>query len=231
MKDCILESEIPVTLVGGGAAGRGDLAAAMAHAPRVVAVDGGAMLALREGVQPDAVVGDFDSLTVSARAQLDPATLWHIAEQNSTDFEKALSRVRAPLMLGVGFTGARLDHQLAALSVLVAYPERPCVLISEHEVLFHCPPHLHIDLPAGAVVSLFPMLPVTGRSTGLKWPIDGLQLAPGGRIGTSNRALGGGVDINIDGVGLIVLLPRTCLEAVIRALLPSVSPAARPHVL
>lgn len=230
MRDLIRDSDFPVTLVGGGAATAADLTLARGYAPDVFAVDGGAVLAVRAGVPLRAVIGDFDSLPDDIRAGLDPQSLWHITEQDDTDFEKALRRVRAPLIIGVGFTGGRLDHQLAALSALLRFHEQPCVLLSETEIIFHCPPKLRLDLPEGAVVSLYPLAPVTGRSTGLQWPIDGLSLSPGGRIGTSNRALGGRAEISVDAPGLLVLLPRAMLGAVTRALVPSLPPVARQPV-
>ena len=44
----------------------------------------------------------------------------------------------------------------------------------------------------GERVSIHPLAPITfWRSEGLKYPLDGLTLAPGVRIGTSNEALTG----------------------------------------
>jgi len=202
--------------LGGGALGAGDLEEALAHAPTLVAADGGAGAALAAGRVPDAVIGDFDSMSESVRAQIPAKRLFRIAEQVSTDFAKALGRVDAPLVLGAGFLGARLDHQLAALSVLLEYAERPCILLGEREVVFHIPPRFRIDLELDDLISLFPLLPVRGQSQGLRWPIEGLELRPGGRVGTSNRALGP-VRIDVETPGLLAMLPRVRLAAVIRA--------------
>src|SRR6056297_3010753 len=78
------------------------------------------------------------------------------AEQQTTDFEKCLYSLRAPLILATGFLGARTDHALAAMSALMAYAEARVILVSEDEIVFHCPPALSIDLPAGTPVSFFP---------------------------------------------------------------------------
>jgi thiamine pyrophosphokinase len=48
----------------------------------------------------------------------------HLPEQDTTDFEKCLYSVAAPLLLGVGFLGGRADHHLAAMNVLVRYADR-----------------------------------------------------------------------------------------------------------
>lgn len=219
MSHQIVQFATPVTLIGGGALGVDDLETALALAPDLIAADGGAKAALAAGFMPEAVIGDFDSLHRADRDRIPPARLFPIREQDSTDFDKAIRSISAPLVLAVGFLGARIDHQLAAFNVLVRYPERPCILIGQHEVVFHAPPSVALDLVPGAIVSLFPMRAVTGRSHGLEWPIDGLEFTPDGRVGTSNRALGE-MRIETDGPGLLVIVPRGALAAVIRALAP-----------
>ena len=206
-----------VTLVGGGALDDRDLETAMALAPVLAAADSGAGALLARGHMPEAVFGDFDSIAESDAARIPPGRLFRVEEQDSTDFHKALSRIEAPLVLAVGFLGARVDHQLAVLNTLVQVNRPPCLLLGPHEVIFHLPPAFALDMVAGETVSLFPLLPVAGRSEGLEWPIDGLAFAPGGQIGTSNRALGP-VRIEMEGPGMIALLPRRHVEGVIAAL-------------
>ncbi len=217
MSEEIVHSSHPVTLVGAGEAAEQDLKDALELAPCLVAADGGATFALNAGYTPQAVIGDFDSLTAEDRARVDPGRLHRITEQDSTDFDKALGNIRAPIVLAVGFLGARIDHQLAAFSTLLRFADRPCVLLGPDEIVFLAPPAVSFDVPAGAVVSLFPLCPVAGRSRGLEWPIDGLDLSPGGRIGTSNRATGP-VRLNTDAPGLLVIVPRSCLPEVTQAL-------------
>lgn len=199
--------------------GAEDLELALSRAPVLVAADGGAESALRAGHDPVAVIGDFDSLSADARARIPPDRLFPIREQNSTDFDKALRNIAAPLVLAVGFLGGRVDHQLAALNTLVRHADRRCILIGPHEVVFHVPAALDVALSPGDIVSLFPMSPVSGRSVGLEWPIDGLAMAPGKCIGTSNRALGP-VRLEMLGQGLLMIAPRRALDAVMRAIAP-----------
>jgi thiamine pyrophosphokinase len=121
MDNAVVESHHGVTLVGGGPVSRAALALALAHAPRLVAADGGADRALRLGHVPEAVIGDMDSLSDVAKIQLSER-LHYVAEQETTDFDKALRLIRAPFVLGLGFAGARMDHGLAVLNSLVAMP-------------------------------------------------------------------------------------------------------------
>ncbi len=222
----IVQSADGITLVGGGPVTKAELALALRHAPRIVAADGGADRVLAAGLMPEAVVGDFDSISAAARAAVPAARQHVIAEQATTDFDKALRSVKARFVLALGFTGARVDHGLAVLNSLVRHADRCCLLIGSRDVVFHAPARLKIAMRAGDRLSLFPMRAVTGRSTGLEWPIDGIGFAPDGMIGTSNRVVAGRVAIEMDGAGMLVILPRARLAAALTALRPEGSPAA-----
>lgn len=214
----IVRSSEPIGLVGGGQIGPDDLNQLLIRVKTVVAADGGAASLMESGRVPDAVIGDFDSLSAEHRDQIPADRLFPIPEQNSTDFDKALRNVDAPLVLGAGFLGGRLDHQLAVLNVLARWPDRPCILLGAHEVVFLAPPRIALKVTPGDVVSLFPFQRVMGRSLGLEWPIDGLVMEPNGGVGTSNRALAD-VELFIDGPGLLVMVPRYALDQVMQAFL------------
>lgn len=213
----IVTSSEPVTLVGGAEVTQARLKRAQSLAPAVVAADGGAEAALAHGVMPEAVIGDFDSLSDMARGRIPKASLHEIPEQDSTDFDKCMRNIVAPLVIGIGFSGDRLDHQLAAYNTLVRHPHRRCILLGEEELVFLAPPSLRLDLAKGCAVSLFPMGAVEGISDGLLWPIRGLNFAPDGRVGTSNEALGP-VHMSMTAPKMLVILPEAQLEEAVRAL-------------
>ncbi len=219
MVGSIVQSHLPVTLLGAGEVSDRCLSEALARAPVLVAADGGANVAIAAGHVPEAVIGDFDSVSAAARAAIPAERLWPIAEQETTDFEKCLTRIEAPFILGIGFTGARLDHVLAVWTVLARHAARRCLILGTEDVVFMAPRRLRLGLAAGTRVSLYPMGPVTGRSEGLRWPIGGIGFAPDGRIGTSNRAEGP-VELEFDAAKMLVMLPRDCLGAAIAALAP-----------
>jgi thiamine pyrophosphokinase len=210
MSKTIVHCSGPVALVGGGQANAADVAEALTFAKILVAVDGGLATALACGITPAAVVGDMDSAPPEALAQIPPAHQHRITEQYSTDFDKALRHVEAPVVIGVGFCGGRVDHQLAAFHTLANRCDRPCILLAEHEVIAIVPPALSLAMMAGEVVSLFPLAPVTGRSTGLEWPLDGLKFDPVRLVGTSNRAKGP-ITLQMDAPGMLLIVPRRCL--------------------
>ncbi|MFY9209696.1 MAG: thiamine diphosphokinase [Aestuariivita sp.] len=218
MKDLIVQSKQIVTLVGGGEVSSPLLETIRSLAPTLVAADGGANHALRAGWRPDAVIGDLDSISDDARAQIPTDRLHRIAEQDSTDFEKCLTRIRAPLVLGLGFMGPRTDHQLAAFHSLMRCADRRCILIGAHQLVFLCPPELSFEATPGDLVSVFPLSQVAASSEGLEWPLDGVPLAPGQMVGTSNRASSARVRLICDQPGMLVILPGPALDAVLPAL-------------
>jgi thiamine pyrophosphokinase len=207
-----------VTLLGGGPLAGADLADALALAPHLVAADGGANAALAAGQMPAAVYGDMDSLAPEIRARIPPERIHSLAEQDSTDFDKALRHIQAPFVVAAGFTGARVDHELAVYHGLASRPDQRCVVLGAQDVILHAPPQLILDLPADTRLSLFPLADVTGRSDGLVWPIDGLGFHPSRRIGTSNRARGGQVALRFDAPGMLLIVPRALLPVVVSAL-------------
>lgn len=218
MTDYNVTSEQGVTLVGAGQPRPADIRRALTVAPHLVAADGGANHCLKEGLTPSAVIGDFDSLGIAAKSLPAETTMIQVGEQETTDFEKCLTRIDAPFVVATGFSAGRVDHAMAVWSVLARRIGPPTVVIGENDLVFAPPSRLEIGLAAGTRISLFPMAPVTGRSTGLEWPIDGLTLSPMGRTGISNRAKGP-ISLSLDKPGCLVITPVQELDAILEALI------------
>jgi thiamine pyrophosphokinase len=209
----IMSKVEPILLIGGGIVEAEDFRVADRLCRLVVAADSGADRALDLGHAPDWIIGDFDSLSPRARQAVPVERHLAVAEQETTDFEKALTRIAAPAVLCLGFTGARIDHELAAYHTLLRHADRRAVVLGGTDICLHVR-EAALDLPLGSRLSLFPLAPVTGRSEGLHWPIGGLEFAPGRRIGTSNRVTGP-VRLAFDGDGMLLILPKAALPAVL----------------
>jgi thiamine pyrophosphokinase len=215
-----------VMLVGGGDVDDGALSLARERTGHVVAADGGANALAGLGLSADAVIGDLDSLEDRAGWEARGTPVLHLSEQDTTDFEKCLYATEAPFYLGVGFTGRRFDHTLAALHALLRWPFKRVVLIGAEDAIFLPPLHWQARLAEGARVSFFPLRPVMGLdSEGLEWPIHGLGFAPGERIGTSNRAVAPSVSAQFDVPGMAAMVARDHLDAVLESLHRSASGA------
>ncbi|MFQ3183336.1 MAG: thiamine pyrophosphokinase [Octadecabacter sp.] len=217
MYQTIVSSAEPITLIGGAPIAKDLLSVALKWGKTVVCADGGADYAMRAQLKPVAVIGDMDSITEAARAAFGEI-LHLIKEQDSTDFDKALRHIDAPLILGGGFSGARLDHELGSMTALVRHPDRRCILIGDETITLLCPPQIKLDLPIGSVVSLYPMADVGCKSSGLYWPTTGLRFAPDNRIGTLNK-VAGLVNLWPDAPKMLLILPRAALDITVQTLL------------
>ena len=91
----------------------------LANDALVVGADGGGERLLAAGIEPDAVVGDLDSLSAAAQKQLSDR-LVRDTGPDSSDLEKAVAWAwarGADDIVVVGWSGSRLDHTLAALAL------------------------------------------------------------------------------------------------------------------
>ena len=227
MSDHSLHSSAPILLVGGGPATIEAVQWAFARAGAVVAADGGYYNAKAAGVPVQAILGDGDSL--------DPKDVEGVAftpskDQDSTDFEKCLAAVSAPVILAVGFLGGRLDHQLAAFSAILKDP-RPVILMNEVEMAFVLPQQFSCDVALGTPISFYPLVPLTATTAGVAYPLTNCPMASDGQISTSNTVTGQ-VQVTTDRRGLLCSLPRDAFAQVRASLHPSASsspPAAPPQ--
>lgn len=218
MKPQILQQLGKATLLGGGVVNHTILSECLTIAPNLVAADGAADTALALGHTPMAVIGDLDSVSDNARKVLGQDRIIETPDQMRTDFDKALDVMSAPLVLGVGFMGGRLDHELACYNALVRMPNRTCILVGDEDLCFHVPSRFEIALPPGTRFSLFPMAQLTANCSGVLWPVEDLEMAPWAQIGTSNEVTAGRVVLNCDRPGMLVILPRLYLTEVVKAL-------------
>ena len=210
--------EKPVLLIGGGPVERSQYEEVARFATSVVAADGGAEVAARYDLTLSAVIGDLDSVSPAVLASYSGCLLRN-SDQNTTDFEKCLAVIEAPLLIGIGFLAGRLDHELAAMNALARYSTQKVVLLGARDVVFRCPARLELALPQNTRLSVFPMGPVKGlRSEGLDYTLDGLEMAPDGVIGTSNRTNRDKQVIEAAEGALLVIVPRRHLPKVVAAL-------------
>ncbi|WP_164730363.1 thiamine diphosphokinase [Pelagibacterium montanilacus] len=188
----------PLVIVGGGRVDPALLAEVAGLAVGFVGADSGGDVLADHGIVPDAVIGDMDSLGSAGRFPASTRII-AIADQDSTDFEKALGMTQAPVTLAIGMTGGRFDHTLAALHAVSRHAAgRRIVLLDEHDLALGVAGDLTITPGAGQRVSVYPL----GRtefagSSGLVYPLAGLVLEQGERVGTSNAASAETVSIQV----------------------------------
>ena len=209
----VLSFDGVLVIVGGGSVDVALLRQLAAEGAALVGADGGGDVIAAAGLVPDAIIGDFDSLADPA-AWTGRTRLLRIAEQETTDFEKALYSTRSPVTIGLGMTGRRLDHTLAALGAVARFSaERPIILVDEFDLALGLARPFRLTVEPGTRVSVHPLTATRfARSGGLKYPLDGLTLAPGLRTGTSNEASAAEISIEPEpgdrGAFLLILEKR-----------------------
>lgn len=216
MSDLIVDATKPVALVGGAEVAPKTIKILQTLTDIFVAADGGAEHLRAYQTSPEAIIGDLDSISPATRQAFAPQ-LVRIAEEDTTDLEKVVSRVAAPVLVGAGFLGGRLDHSFAALNVLARFADKPLILLSEQDCCFRCPDAgLQIRLPVGTPFAVLPMDDLHATSRGLQWEMDNLALHPSGFVSSSNRTVAADVKVTVTGPALVTL-PVAQLAAVIAA--------------
>lgn len=214
--ETIVSTSRPVCLVGGASATNADISNVLQLVAGFVAVDSGADTLLRAGITPIAVVGDLDSLSQTARDTF-ANLLCQIDEQSTTDFEKALTRVAAPAIIALGFTGGRMDHILSVLNVMSRFPDKPVLLTDRDDVSFLVAKGRSVfAMPKGSRISLMPVAPATVSLQGVVWPFSQTLMTMTGFTSPSNAAIGGDVTIQTD-APILVTLPRAHLPIALKA--------------
>lgn len=209
----LLTTDGVLAIVGGGVLDPALLRELAGAGAMIVAADGGADLCDVAGIVPDAIIGDLDSLSDPA-AWAQRTRVIRIPEQMTTDFEKCLYMTRAKVTVALGMTGKRFDHTLAALDAVARYgADRRIILADTDDVALAVSGSFRFDVGAGERVSVHPLQAVRfARSEGLKYPLDGIELAPGGRTGTSNEAVADEVAVvpaaDSGGVWLLIVAGR-----------------------
>jgi thiamine pyrophosphokinase len=175
----------------------------------IIAADGGADSCIRLGINPDHVIGDFDSISPRAKNKF-KNILIHDKNQNTTDLEKAISlanKLNCTRLTIIGAIGSRIDHTLSniiSLSRSKAHSE----IIDEANTVFLAEKELKLKGKKNDIVSVIPISKVAGLSyTGLKWkPKSGN--VDSGWIGVSNRMTGTDAVIRLKSGKIIVIKPN-----------------------
>ena len=205
----------PVTVIGGAGISQRDLMQCLKRSSKLISADGGTNYLIGKGIVPNLIIGDLDSLSNKVFWKDCGAKLVRITEQETTDFEKCIYSCNALYYLCLGFVGRRTDHFLSVCSTLVKFGNKGLIVIGSHDIILHIPKSIELVLPLGTRVSLFPMKCLIGVSSrGLKWPISGIKFDPSTFVGISNRTSKNVVNVEISDFGMLMILPRGCLNAV-----------------
>lgn len=177
------------------------------QAEEIWAADGGADLVLEAGRRPDAIIGDFDSVSAECRALDIP--FYEDADQNRSDCEKLLGFLHARgvrIATLIGVEGDRPDHELAILAA--AAQSNVAVRLAYRRgigFVLNRPVTYRLETRPGQVISLLPLVPSEVHYTfGLRWDFGAKELSSLGLVSLSNEATGEFVEIGF-GAGAALL--------------------------
>jgi len=178
------------------------------HCDQVIAADGAADWLAQQGIEPELIIGDLDSLT-----QKGLTPLLQITSQDNTDAEKALDWLDAQGVQEVwvlGALGGRADFSLYNLTLPLKYPRLSLVFYHQKERIFLAPFSVTWQEVSGSVVSLLPVGgPVIGVTTqGLQWNLNHADLAAEGLQSQSNKAVSQTIKLTYTKGHLLVFCPH-----------------------
>jgi thiamine pyrophosphokinase len=201
----------------GGDAVPSAIAARLPVGALVVAADSGVELALALGCRVDLVVGDLDSASPAALEAAEAAGAEierHPIEKDQTDLELALRATRArgaTHIVVVGGRGGLLDHFLANALALAGSAAGDAAIewLTGDGLVTVVRTVATLTGQAGDRCSLLAVGgPARGvRTEGLRYPLDGEELAPGSTRGVSNELTGTVAHVSVEGGTLLAVQP------------------------
>lgn len=152
----------------------------------IICADGGYDHAVKMGIEPDVVLGDFDSVK-DANAIKDKIV--YPTRKDFTDSELALKRAMdmgADEVIMLALTGDRLDHTLGNITMLTRYEN--CTVIDDNNEISLIKGKRTIKGRKGQTISLIPVMgDCEGITTeGLEYPLKNETLRYGECRGVSN---------------------------------------------
>ncbi len=184
------------------------------EADYIIAADGGYDHLLRLGIEPDILVGDFDSLKNEPADFMRKVKL--PCEKDETDSLYALrfafSKGAKKIVL-YGGIGSRFDHSYANVCLLqqAMVREIPMVLTDGETELYLTDSSLTLEKQVGTVVSVYAFGEVCEGVTlrGVKYPLEGYTLEPFDILGTSNEFASPKAEFSVMRGNLLIICNET----------------------
>lgn len=179
------------------------------NAERIICCDGSTGNLVDFGLEPDAIVGDMDSLD----SNLFPKFADRIHADDDQETNDLTKAVKWCLKMGfrdiaiVGATGKREDHTIGNISLLAEYSrEAEVIMVTDSGIFKPYAQSSVIHSFPGQQVSIFSINPIAQiTSEGLKYPLAGKRLENWWQ-GTLNESIGDSFKLHFEGGTLIIFL-------------------------
>jgi len=176
---------------------------------KIYCTDGAYAKLLENGVQPDLVSGDFDSLAIS---EINTETkIVETPDQNATDFEKILKIIIEEGFKSVavyGCSGLEQDHFLGNLNSMLKHKDEIEIrCFDDFGFYFFAENDTEIIDFKDEIISLYPFPEAKNiYSEGVKYPLHDEDLSITTRIGTRNTITEGTARIRFKSGNLLVFV-------------------------
>ena len=178
------------------------------NAKRIICCDGSVQNLIITGMQPDAIVGDLDSLSDELANQF-ADRIYLDENQDTNDLTKAVMwciEMGYKDIVIVGGTGKREDHTIGNISLLADYIGNVnVIMVTDTGILKPLMKSSEISSFPGQQVSIFSINPETEvTSSGLRYPLMNTNM-PNWWCATLNESLGDSFSLDFNGRLIIYL--------------------------
>jgi thiamine pyrophosphokinase len=179
------------------------------NAKRTSCCDGSTQSLISSGIQPDAIVGDLDSLS-DDMVTMYADRIFLDENQDTNDLTKAVtwcSEMGYKDIVIVGATGKREDHTIGNISLLAEYvKDVNVIMVTDTGILQPLRKSSVLSSFAGQQISIFSIDPETEiTSNGLKYPLNRTKLT-NWWFATLNEALGDSFSLEFQNGRVIIYL-------------------------
>jgi thiamine pyrophosphokinase len=179
------------------------------NAGRIICCDGSAENLLKAGFEPEAIVGDMDSISEEIAYRYSNR-IFRDENQDTNDLTKAVcwcSERGYKEIVIVGATGKREDHTIGNISLLAEYiKDVNVIMVTDTGILQPYLKSTKVSSFPGQQVSIFAIDPETEISSqGLRYPLDRKEIK-NWWVATLNEALGDSFTIQFNHGRVIVYL-------------------------
>ncbi|MBU2493932.1 MAG: thiamine diphosphokinase [Bacteroidetes bacterium] len=177
----------------------------------LVCADGGGNSAYQLGINPDLIIGDFDSINHDVLKYYEnKSRIIKINRQNDTDVEKCLKYLiqkKYSEVILLGATGDRLDHSFCNLGIVLKFYDKIRINILHQKSYLQCfSGKVILTSVKNEIISLYGFDDKTKISSkGLKYPLDRVSLPFGKKESTSNVSMSDKVELKITGGKIFVI--------------------------
>lgn len=176
-------------------------------ADKIICCDGGYNCC---PVEPDVILGDFDSLTLPEDVTATVVT--HDPHKNASDGELAVYYAHDELhsdgVVFYGVLGGRYDHTLCNFAIMKLASDLGMSVKAEENGLdlYYARGEFDLATQKGETISILPYggNAIVTDSVNLEYPLEDLMLTGSDSRGLSNVSLGGKVHINVKYGGVLV---------------------------